>query len=289
MTTATPTPVRQEYDYGWQPEARPPAPSRLPAWLHAIVMAVTAVVGLAVVVRYAIHSGRGFRFDERMMDSLGTTPGAWTRILDVLGLVTDVSVAICLAACVVVAVLQRRWAVAVSAGVLIAGANVTTQVLKYQVLHSVSPPNTLPSGHTTVGLSLALAAVIVASHRWRPLVTAGASTLATFVGAGTVAAHWHRPGDVLAAGMVCLGWAAVALAVSGGLQRRVPRGRHSGLLAAASLLGVVLAGLGVVVIGVRPSFGIHDLPLAFVTLGLLGAMFAVVVGWVSIAVDRTVA
>jgi hypothetical protein len=286
--TASMAPVQREQGYHWQ--AEPGAPhSRMPVWLHAIVMAATAAVGLVVVARYAIHSVRGFRFDERMMHSLGTTPDAWTRILDILGLVTDVSVAVCLAACVVVAVLQRRWAVAVSAGVLIAGANVTTQILKYHVLQSVSPPNTLPSGHTTVGLSLALAAVIVASHRWRPLVTAGAATLATFVGAGTVSAHWHRPGDVLAAGMVCLGWAAVALAVAGGLQRRVPRGRHPGLLTAASLLGVLLAGLAVVVIGVRPSFGIHDLPLAVLTLGLLGAMFAVVVGWVSITVDRTVA
>lgn len=254
-----------------------------------MVMAVVAVVGMTVVVRYAIHSVGGFHFDTRMMDSLGTTPAAWSHILDILGLVTDVSVALCLAACVVIAMLQRRWAVAVSAGVLIAGANITTQVLKYQVLQSVSPPNTLPSGHTTVGLSLALAAVIVASRRWRPLVTAGAATLATFVGAGTVAAHWHRPGDVLSAGMVCLGWAGVALATAGAFQRRAPIGHRPARLVLGSALGVAAAGLAVVAIGVRPSFGIHDLPLAVFTLGLLGAMFAVVVGWVAVAVDRRLA
>lgn len=289
MIMTSMTPVHQEQVRPLRPQPGAPAHSRMPVWVHAIVIAAAAIAGLVVVVRYSIHSVRGFRFDERMMHSLGTTPDAWTRILDILGLVTDVSVAVCLAACVAVAILQRRWAVAVSAGVLIAGANITTQVLKYQVLQSVSPRNTLPSGHTTVGLSLALAAIIVASHRWRPLVTAGAATLATFIGAGTVSAHWHRPGDVLAAGMVCLGWSAVALAIAGGLQRRTPRGRHPGLLAAASLLGVVLAGVTVVAIGVRPSFGIHDLPVAVLTLGLLGAMFAVVVGWVSVAVDRTVA
>ncbi|GGB47200.1 hypothetical protein GCM10011492_42960 [Flexivirga endophytica] len=286
MMTAPMTPVRQGGAQEMHPE---PRPRRGVAWVHAAVMAACAVVGMAVVVRYAIHSVTGFDHDQRMMLSLGTTPEAWSRILDLLGLVTDVSVAVCLAVCVVVAMLRRRWAVAVSAGVLIAGANITTQVLKYQVLQSVSDRNTLPSGHTTVGLSLALAAVIIASHRWRALVTAGAAALATFVGAGTVAAHWHRPGDVLAAGMVCLGWAAVALAVAGGLQRRSPNARRPGLLAGSSLVGVVLAGVLVVIIGVRPSFGIHDLPLAVVTLGLLGAMFAVVVGWVSVAVDRVVA
>lgn len=289
MMTASMTPVQQEQGPYRQTEPGTPTHSRMPTWLHAIVMAAAAVVGLVVVARYAIHSTRGFRFDERMMFSLGTTSDAWARILDVLSLVTDVSVAVCLTVCVVVAMLQRRWAVAVSAGVLIAGANVTTQVLKYHVLQSVSPPNTLPSGHTTVGLSLALAAIIVAPYKWRPLVTAGAATLATFIGAATVSAHWHRPGDVLAACMVCLGWAAVALGIAGGLQRRAPRGRHPWLLAGAALLGVVVAGVTVVAIGVRPSFGIHDLPLAVLTLGMLGALFAVVVGWVSVAIDRMVA
>ncbi|WP_446665207.1 phosphatase PAP2 family protein [Flexivirga sp. B27] len=281
----------QQGPYQQAPYQQPRAqgPGRAAAWVHAVIMATFAIVGLTVVVRYAIHSVTGFNRDERMMHSLGTSPEAWSRILDVLGLVTDVSVAVCLAACVVVAMLQRRWAVAVSAGVLIAGANITTQILKYQVLESVSGRNTLPSGHTTVGLSLALAAVIVASYRWRPLITAGAALLATFVGAGTVSAHWHRPGDVLAAGMVCLGWAAVALAVTGLLQRRRPVGRRPLRLVGASVLGVVLAGLLVVLIGVRPSFGIHDLPLAVLTLGLLGGMFAVVVGWVAVAVDRVVA
>lgn len=289
MMTESMAPARQEQPQPVRVDQRPPASGRIPVWAHAVAMAVAAVLGLAVIVRYAIHSVTGFDHDQRMMESLGTTPGAWSRILDVLGMVTDVSVAVCLAICVGVAMLQRRWAVAVSAAVLIGGANITTQVLKYQVLESVSQRNTLPSGHTTVGLSLALTAIIVASRRWRPLVTAGAAALATFVGAGTVSAHWHRPGDVLAAGMVCLGWAAVALVVAGGLQRRAPRGQHTAALVMASVLGVVLAGLAVVLIGVRPSFGIHDLPLAFVTLGLLGAMFAVVVGWVSAVIDRTVA
>jgi membrane-associated phospholipid phosphatase len=173
--------------------------------------------------------------------------------------------------------------------VLVAGANITTQVLKYQVLQSVSAQNSLPSGHTTVGLSLALAAVIVASYRWRPVVTAGAAVVAAFVGTSTVAMHWHRPGDVLAAGMVCLGWAGVALALAGGLQRRAPSGRRGVQLVFASAVGVVAAGLLVVAVGVRPALGMQGLPEAATTVGLLGAMFAVVVAWVSIAVDRRLA
>ena len=136
---------------------------------------------------------------------------------------------------------------------------------------------------------MALAAVVVASYRCRPLVTVGASAVATFIGTGTVAGHLHRPGDVLAAGMVCLGWAAVALAIAGGLQRREAAGPRAPVLALASVIGVAVAGAVFAAIGVRPSFGVHDLPLAGLTLGLLCAMFAVVVGWVSIVVDRRVA
>lgn len=284
LTTAVPTP-----DAATTRGAATAAAHRWAAWVHALVMGVCAVAGLAVIVRYAIHSVSGFDRDERMMRSLSVTSDGWSRLMDVLDLVTDAGVAIALLVCVVVALLRRRWAVAAAVGVLVAGANITTQLLKYQVLHSVSSRNSLPSGHTTVGLSLALAAVVVASYRWRPLVTAGAAALATFVGAGTVAAQWHRPGDVLAAGMVCLGWAGAALMIAGGTQRRAPVGRRGPVLAIASVLGVAFAGLIFVVIGVRPRFGFHDLPLATLTLAVLGAMFAVVVGWVSVVVDRRVA
>lgn len=266
-----------------------PAAHRGAVWVHAVAMALCAAAGLALMVRYAIHSVSGFSRDQRMMESLGVTPDGWSRIMDVLDLVTYSGVALALTVCVVVAMLQRRWAVAIAAGVLIGGATVTTQVLKHHVLHSVAYSNSLPSGHTTVGLSLALAAIVVASYRWRPLVTAGGAALATFIGAGTVASHWHRPGDVLAAGMVCLGWAAAALLIAANAQRRTPVARRGPALVIAAVLGVVFAGLVFALIGVRPRFGFHDLALATVTLGVLGVMFAVVIGWVSVVVDRRVA
>ena len=71
MMTTSMDPVREG-----RVQAARPGRGRLRglAWVHALVMAASAVIGLFVVVRYAIHSVRGFRFDERMMLSLGTTP-----------------------------------------------------------------------------------------------------------------------------------------------------------------------------------------------------------------------
>src|SRR5579875_283375 len=123
------------------------ADHRVRVWLHAVGMEICALAGFAVVVGYAIRSVRGFNFDQRMMNSLGVSSGGWSRIAGVFELVTDAGVAIALLACVIAAVVQRRWAVAVSAGVLVAGANLTTRFLKYHFLHSVMHGNTLPSGH----------------------------------------------------------------------------------------------------------------------------------------------
>ncbi|NNG40037.1 phosphatase PAP2 family protein [Flexivirga sp. ID2601S] len=284
------TPAPSGHEWPTQPPApRPRRPAGLPLWAHGLAMVVLAVAGMAIVVRVAIHSTRGFHYDQRMMESLTASPSGWARILDVLTTVTDATVALCLIGCVVVALLQRRWLVAVAAAVLIAGANLTTQVLKYQVLHSVGGSNSLPSGHTTVGLSLALAAVIVSPYRWRPIVVPGAALIATFIGAGTVAGHWHRPGDVLAAGMVCLGWAAVALLIAGMAGRHAPSRPAVRGLPVAALGGVLLAGLIFVAIGVRPSYGMVTMAPAVVALGLIGVMCAVVVGWVAVVADRRLA
>ncbi|WP_145225501.1 phosphatase PAP2 family protein [Rudaeicoccus suwonensis] len=278
-------------EYRTQTQVRPVvAPRRtVPAWLHIVAMIAVAVTVMSLLVRFAIHSMRGFRFDQRLMDSVTTSAGAWSSFMDVLSRVTDFSVAACLIGCVAIAVVQRRLAVAMGAIVLVAGANVTTQVLKYRVFEAVVGNNSLPSGHTTVGLSLALAFVLVAPPSWRQVVVPFAALSATFVGAGTVAGHWHRPADVAAGGMVCLGWAAVALAVVALFQSRVVVTQARRGLLLGALLGVVVAGVAFVAMGVRPSLGISDVPVATFTLTALGVMFAIVVGWVSIAMDRIVA
>lgn len=274
-TTTAPIVVRRRAD------------ARGAAVANAVAMAVVAIAALLVTVRVAIHSVSGFVHDQRLMDSLGGTTEAWNSIVGVLEKVTIASVALCLAVCVVIAVVQRRWAIALGAAVMVVGANITTQVLKYDVLHSVVGTNSLPSGHTTVGLSLALAAMLVSPRAWRPLVTAGAAFLATFIGAGTVAAHWHRPGDVVAAATICLGWAAVAVLIGSLLGRRAPGGRARPVIAFGAIVGVVAAGVCFVLIGVRPALGISDVFTAAGALGLLGAVMAIVVGWVALAADKS--
>ena len=92
------------------------------------------------------------------------------------------------------------WPLALAAILVVGGANVTTQLFK--AYWPTSPhlwDNSLPSGHSTVAMSLSLAAILVAPSGARRWLVPFAAFGATFVGAGTIVGHWHRPADVWAA------------------------------------------------------------------------------------------
>lgn len=257
-------------------------------WVQLLCMVLIAAAGLELLVTYALHDLRGVRLDQRLMDSLGASEQAWMHISDVLTRVTIGATGLALLVCLVVAVSRRRWALAASALVLVAGANLTTEILKFHVLHRVGggSVNSLPSGHTTVSLSLALAALLVAPTRWRGPVAALGAFVATFVAAGTIAGHWHRPADVLAAQAVCLAWSAVAIGLAALLQRRRPLRLHGPVHLAAALIGSSVVGLVFVALGVRPTAGDVNLPMAALALVPVGLGTACVLGWVASVADR---
>ena len=78
-----------------------------------------------------------------------------------------------------------------------AGANLTTQILKYRILwrpdfnitERWDNANTLPSGHTTMAASAAVALVLLSGRRWRAL-----SAWAGVRGADPVAGEPLGPG-----------------------------------------------------------------------------------------------
>ncbi len=124
-------------------------------------------------------------------------------------------------ACVVIGLiglLRRRLDLAVAAvGVIFAG-QVVTQGLKRFLL--VRPElvdvtgdfkgNSLPSGHTTIAMTVLFAALIVVPYRWRGLAMFLTLSWATGIGAYTLTAKWHRLSDTIAADAVALGLACLA-------------------------------------------------------------------------------
>ncbi|GAB3850588.1 phosphatase PAP2 family protein [Nesterenkonia populi] len=106
-----------------------------------------------------------------------------------------------------------------------AAANITTQVMKYgwmerepvedgrnvsAFLTQADLPNSLPSGHTTLAASAAVAVFLVASPRQRPFMGLLAAVWAGGWGTYIFIEDWHRPSDMIAAYLVVAAWGLIA-------------------------------------------------------------------------------
>ncbi len=231
----------------------------MPAVWGLVGVVFFAAAAAVLIYRVALGTGWGFRLDSSVLGQ-GVDPSANPRVYnatsDLLDTIDIASLAAIGFGIATIAVLRRRPASAIAAGVLIAGANVTTQVLK-RVLGSSDPlgsegvragTGAYPSGHATVALSLALALVIVAPPTLRALMAVAGTLYASGVGIAVVALGWHYPSDVLGGFAVCAAWAAAAAigawAFSGRRRAAVPRdaaGVTTALIAATAIAAAVAA------------------------------------------------
>jgi membrane-associated phospholipid phosphatase len=127
-----------------------------------------------------------------------------------------------------VALWRSRPLDAAAAVTVVAGANLTTQVLKVALAHPRFQPvlgnNQLgsvafPSGHATAAASIAIAFLFVVPHDWRPAVAAIGACFVVAVGCSVMILAWHFPSDVLGGILVACGWGFAVLAL-----RRVAEG-----------------------------------------------------------------
>lgn len=156
----------------------------------------------------------------------------WRLAEQVLEVVSLSFVVIGVLIAIVIALMRRRWALAVQAAVLVIGANVATQALKRgfdrPAFGDGAEANTLPSGHTTVAASFAAALVLVAPRRLRPWLALLGAGYTAATGVSTLIGQWHRPSDAIAAVLVVVAWGSLICALgprSAGdqtLPRRVP-------------------------------------------------------------------
>ncbi|MEU4715188.1 phosphatase PAP2 family protein [Micromonospora purpureochromogenes] len=186
-------------------------------WL--VVLALVQAAALVVLWRFAVHTGTGQWLDTVALtgNQIGQDriDGPVDRILNAMSVVS------LLAATAVIgfiALIRGRKALAVAATLLIAGANVSTQLLKYVLDRpalGIDPErdaagNSLPSGHTTIAASVALALILVLPPKVRPLGAFLGVAYAAIAGVATLSAGWHRPSDAVAAFLVVGVWAALA-------------------------------------------------------------------------------
>ena len=160
-----------------------------------------------------------------------------------------------------VAVIRRRPRLALLAAASIGVSLITTEFLKLVLLER--PPlvpsfiydNSYPSGHTTVGMSVAVAAMLVVPRRLLLPTAAGAGLFGAAFGVAVVAAGWHRPSDAVGAFLVVLSVAAACAALGHLYPDRPDRGPprdHAVRLpririgtTELGLLALALGGLGI--------------------------------------------
>lgn len=245
------------------------APGRVGPASWLVLLAVIQTVGVAVLYRFFVLTPTGQRLEAAAL--AGNVIGQY--LLDepvsmVLDLVSVAAIAAATVAIGFIALARRRFVLAVVAVLIVAGANITTQVLKRGLLsrpdfgydeHSPDIPS-LPSGHSTVAMSVAIALVLVLPPRLRGSVALFGAGYAGLTGVATLSAGWHRPSDVLAAYLVVGAWTAVG-----------------GLVLLGSQTGRALP---------TPE---DSHPVAVALLGLGGGLLLVVGGWALLSADRDIA
>ncbi|WP_433386288.1 phosphatase PAP2 family protein [Micromonospora sp. KLBMP9576] len=186
-------------------------------WL--VVLAMAQAAAFIAVWRVAMHGEVGQWVDTVALtgNRIGQDriDGPVDRILNAMSIVS------LLAATAVIgfiALIRGRIALAVTATLLIGGANATTQLLKYGLVRpdfGIDPEriyagNSLPSGHATVAASVAVALVLVLPRTVRVFGAFLGAGYAAIAGVATLSAGWHRPSDAVAAFLVVGVWAALA-------------------------------------------------------------------------------
>lgn len=228
--------------------------------------AAVCVVLFVALYLFAVQTAWGQRLDATAVRGRHAlrieTVHAAHRLLTTIDVA---SVALLGGAIVVVALLRGRPRLAVGAGIVMAGATFTSEILKHVVLPrpNLGVPDALgltpsyPSGHTTVAMSLAIGALLVTPSRWRALVGMLGAVYASAIGVATVATASHRASDPIGAVLVVTAWASVVLVVfvrRGLDHRRATRGPSATpwfTTAGLTLLVVAFVGLAATVVAIR--------------------------------------
>ena len=179
----------------------------------SLLVALTASATLALTYVIAVRTPLGQALDTRIMLAVSARLGGRAWPTAVLSLVSPRSVIIATAALTAAAALGRGRVTALKVLATVAGTVLAATLLKAVLVRPEffdQATNSLPSGHVAAAAGLAAAATIAvpAIHRgWIALLGAAATAI---TGTATLALQWHRPSDVVAAGLLAVFvWALV--------------------------------------------------------------------------------
>jgi membrane-associated phospholipid phosphatase len=262
-----------------------------------LAAAITFTVAAAALWLVTFRTASGARIDATIMTGfLGLRGPRIDWLADAVAHLADPTpFAVATVAIVTVAILRRRPWLAGMAGVVLIGANATTQALKMLTaeprLASAMTGGHVdaaswPSGHATAAMTMALCALVVVPSRWRALVLAlGVFTIA--VGYSVLVLGWHLPSDVLGAFCVASAWTLLGITAATTLERRQVRARPPRLHAA--LGPAAAAGVAVAAALAGAALARPDAALAYAAANTTFVVGAAAIGSAALAVTAAIA
>jgi membrane-associated phospholipid phosphatase len=205
----------------------------LAAWVGcAAALVLLALVAYGIDPAQRLDADLLSRFANYRNGAAGTLARGLVHLGDPLPLL------LMLAAACAVALWRGRPLDALAAVTVVAGANLTTQLLKVVLAHPRYQPLlgehqlsavAFPSGHATAAASAAIAFALVAPPRWRPAVLIAGLGLIAAVCLSVLVLRSHFPSDVAGGILVASGWGFAVLGV-----RRAIEGADGGGVQASS-------------------------------------------------------
>ena len=134
---------------------------------------------------------------------------------------------------IVVAAVARGPRTALAVGVLLAGANSTSQLLKpalayHRELYHTHwhlynlPDAAFPSGHATAAMSLSLAALLIVPRAYRPLVATFGALFTISVSFAILILAYHFPSDIVGGYLIATAWGLATFAALTAVNARWP-------------------------------------------------------------------
>jgi membrane-associated phospholipid phosphatase len=197
----------------------------------ACVAAAAALMGLA----YGVAPARWL--DGAALDGFGAAwrPGIVNTAAHGLAhLCNPAPYAIAAVGVIAAALALRGLRTAAAVGLLLVGANVSSQTLKPLLAHHRELYYThwhlnniadasYPSGHATAAMALSLATVMIVPKAFRPLAAALGAAFTISVSFSIVMLGWHFPSDVVGGFLVATAWGLTAMAAVRYANERWPR------------------------------------------------------------------
>ncbi|MFF8606874.1 phosphatase PAP2 family protein [Streptomyces sp. NPDC015346] len=219
---------------------------------------LASVLLLAIVYAGLVLTATGQRWENavlagRLADETLAAAHAANRTLQHI---TLSSLAAALLTLTVIGLLRRRFLLTLAALGTVTVSLCLAELLKRHLLARPDladapphlTPNSFPSGHTTIAMSVMFGLVLVVPYRRRGLAVGLCALWATAVGAYTVAAGWHRPSDAIGADLLVLAVACGLLALLARRGQLGPARRRRfplrALFVTLPLCAAALGGLG---------------------------------------------